>query len=100
MVNVINPQPGQLYLAGDCGAFSDASGGFVKVEYNGSTIICSGVGGGEGVDNVIHVDRYMNPMPILFDVNGNVIPHLCKSIIKGGGGSIEICGSIQFMNRY
>lgn len=90
-----------LYIAGDCGAFSPYSGGFARTFIGKNQFVCSGMGGGIGVNNVTLIGNDNKTNPIFFDTDGNVIPHICKKIKSnsGFGNELDVCGTAEYINN-
>lgn len=90
-----------LFIAGDCGAFSAHSGGFARTFIGKNQFVCSGMGGGIGVNNVVVIGRENITYPIFFDVNGRVVPHICKKVKSDSGfdNAIDVCGTAEYMSK-
>lgn len=90
-----------LFIAGDCGAFAAHSGGFARTFIGNNQFVCSGMGGGVGVNNVVVIKDNGKTTPIFFSNDGSIIRHICKSIKSNSGfnNEIDVCGSPDYMNQ-
>jgi len=82
----INFGKNNVYLAGDCGAFSK-NFPFASTIYKENTFICSGLGT-KWANHVVDLNNYQ---PIFFDHQGNVMASTCKNFYGRYENTIILC---------
>lgn len=86
----IGSPPKGLFIAGDCGAYSHRVP-FAKAVLGNSIFICTGMGGGHGIDHVLAYSLDKKTVaPIFFDSQGMQISHSCKAA-NVDGTSLTTC---------